>query len=62
MCPLCLASLAITVAVKTGGGAAATALAVRAKRSLSKTRRPETQSGDGAQDRRDRVVLPRAPG
>jgi hypothetical protein len=46
MCPLCLASLAVTIAATTGSGAAATALAVRVKRSLSKDRHPETPAGE----------------
>ncbi len=40
MCPICLTSLAITLASTTGGGAAATALALRVKRSLHKDRQP----------------------
>ena len=42
MCPVCLASLAITVAATTGTGAAATALASRVTRSLMRTRELET--------------------
>jgi hypothetical protein len=34
MCPLCLTSLAVTVATTTGAGAAVTALAVRVVRSV----------------------------
>ncbi len=34
MCPLCLTTLAVTVATTTGAGAAATALAVRLTRIL----------------------------
>jgi hypothetical protein len=41
MCPICLTSLAITVASTTGGGAAVTALALRVKRSLRKDRHPQ---------------------
>jgi hypothetical protein len=41
MCPICLTSLAIAVASTTGGGAAATALALRVKRSLHKDRHVE---------------------
>ncbi len=42
MCPICLTSLAITIAATTGSGAAATAFAVRVKRSLIKDRHSET--------------------
>jgi hypothetical protein len=46
MCPLCLASFAVTLAATTGSGAAATALAIRVKRSLSTDRHPETPAGE----------------
>jgi hypothetical protein len=36
MCPLCLTSLAVTVTTTTGIGAAVTAVAVRATKSLRK--------------------------
>jgi hypothetical protein len=42
MCPICLASLALTVASTTGAGAAATALAVRVKRSIAGEREPQS--------------------
>jgi hypothetical protein len=45
MCPLCLATLAVTVASTTGAGAAVTALAVRVTRSVRKTRNQETSKG-----------------
>jgi hypothetical protein len=51
MCPLCLASIAATVAATTGGGAAATALAVRVKRALTKsTEDPATGETHGNQE------------
>ena len=39
MCPLCLTSLAVTVATTTGAGVAVTALAVRLTRALRKEQR-----------------------
>jgi hypothetical protein len=41
VCPLCLTSLAITVATTTGTGAAVTAFAVRVRRSLTRKNRSE---------------------
>jgi hypothetical protein len=38
MCPVCLTSLAITVASTAGAGGAVTALALRVKRSLTRDR------------------------
>jgi hypothetical protein len=53
MCPICLASLALTVASTTGAGAAATALALRVRRSLAGddgTRDPSTNPNEEAHE------------
>ncbi len=47
MCPLCLASLAVTVATTAGAGATVLALAVRVTRSLRKGETPEPQAPKG---------------
>jgi hypothetical protein len=58
VCPICLTSLAITIAATTGSGAAATAFAVRVKRSLIKDRHPETPRGEesAASSTEDRIA------
>jgi hypothetical protein len=43
MCPVCLTSLAVTVAASTGAGGAVTALALRIRRSLTRNRAPRSQ-------------------
>jgi hypothetical protein len=43
MCPVCLTSLAVTVATTTGAGGAVAALALRLKRSFSPDRATEPQ-------------------
>jgi hypothetical protein len=43
MCPLCLTSLAITVATTTGAGGAVTAVVVRAARSFTRDPRPDKE-------------------
>jgi hypothetical protein len=54
MCPICLTSLAITVATTTGAGAAATAFAVRVRRAFTNdtnetldTHQPKTETPSG---------------
>jgi hypothetical protein len=46
MCPLCLTTLLVTVATSIGGGAAATAFAVRVIRPLRPLPDPQPQSND----------------
>jgi hypothetical protein len=41
MCPVCLTSLAVTLAATAGGGGGITAIALRIRRSLGKDREPE---------------------
>jgi hypothetical protein len=43
MCPICLTTLAVTVATTAGAGGGATALALRIRRSFTKDREPETR-------------------
>jgi hypothetical protein len=52
MCPLCLTSLAITVATTTGAGSALTALVVRATRSLKGDPQPEREGGEREPEQR----------
>lgn len=43
MCPICLSSLAITIATTTGAGAVATACAVRVARVFTKNQEPKNR-------------------
>jgi hypothetical protein len=44
MCPLCLTSLAITVATTTGVGATAVAVATRVAKSLARPQTPDAET------------------
>jgi hypothetical protein len=46
MCPICLTSLAITVATTTGAAASMTAFALRLTRSFTQAPEPETPGDD----------------
>jgi len=50
MCPVCLTSLAVTVATTTGAGAAISAFVVNVKRSIRAGRNPETQKQTQTQE------------
>jgi hypothetical protein len=56
MCPVCLASVALTVASTTAAGGAAAALAVRVKRALTKHGPSKSKS---RKDEHDRIATHR---
>jgi hypothetical protein len=54
MCPLCLTSLAVTVATTTGIGASAVAVATRVAKSLGRSQAPDANA-PLAEDRTEEV-------